>query len=553
MPQGRQAPNFSPATGLTPVATPIDTFSANPATNPMFQLADALSSLNPALTNYAAIQQTKVDAADFQAGQIAYSKAKTNLKEAVDKGTIQPGYSPGFQRGYQQGQLRVMGLDYDQQLRSAYSQSDAANSSDPKAYQSFVQDFTAKYMEDNKIQQGFHPIDVGTAFMPQVDAAQRSLNGYHVEQQAKNIEDNWQANTQNEVSTTIDNAVANKMSIEQIGGAVNDVIGKSMANGWHDKSTFNQQIVKLVTAKAIGSDNPELLDVLKHIPTGPGSTLGNTTFARDAALEAQQHIQNSRRTDQQWQWAKEDRAFTLQSHAWAQQEHAHTMQDWNIEKSAGTLMRSMISQAILDPTQDFNKAAVTLTNLDKDGSHARTFMAFRQSMLDQKNNGADNPNVVTSLYSNMLGHPQTFDPMQIVAAHTAGNISMKTMQSLMDDQRRIAQEGASPLLRDPVYTTMMDGITKAFQGDPDSFDVTKVAQTTEKRMAFQRHALDYLSKNKDNLDQNAFYAEMDKYRKLLIQPLLDNEAPKPKAPNGKPAAQQQGAKSNPYAQPGLSR
>jgi hypothetical protein len=509
----------------------------------MQQLAGALRDLNPALNNYLGVQADKINAADFEQGQLAYTKAKTALKEAVDTGKVAPGYSPAFQRGYQQGQLRMMGLDYDEKMRAAYSQSAAANSDDPNAFQSFVSDFTSQYVQANNIAGSFHPVDVAQSFNPAMDAAQRSLAAFHVEQRAKTMEDNWQINTQNEISTTIDNAHANAFTPEQTAAAVSGVIGKAMANGWHDKTDFNRNVVDLVAAKAVGSGDAGMLDILKHIPSGPGGTVGNTTYARDKALEATQRISNQQRENQRWDWAQQDRAFTLQSQQWAQQEHAHTMQDWAIEKSAGTLMRAMVAQAILNPTQDFSKQAVQLANMDRDGSHARTFEAFRQAMLDANTNGVDHPAAVTGLYQDMLQNPQTFDPSKLVQAHNAGSISLKTMQSMMDDQRSIAAAGQSPILRDPVYQTLKDGLAKAFYQDPNSFDVTKQAQQTNALMAFQRHALDYLTQHKSNLDQNAFFDEMQAYQQRLVKPLLDAEAPKP---------QPQASKKNPFKQPGMT-
>lgn len=511
----------------------------------MQQLAAGLSALNPALNQFLADRKTEYDEKEFQAGQDAYTKAKSNLKDAVNKGVIDPGYSPAFQRGYQQGQLRLMGMDYDQQLRQAYGTSDAANSTDPNAFQNFVQDFTHKYTQDKVASGGFDPGDIRTAFTPAVDMAQRSLGQFHVEQQAKTVEDNWETNSQNEISTTIDNAKANGMSSDQIGAAVNNVITQQMSNGWHDKKSYNANIVKLIADKAIGSGDPSLLDVMQHIPTGPGGNLGNTTIARSAALEAQQHILNIKRQNQQWEWSQQDHAWSAQSHQWAQQEHAHTQQDWAIEQSAGTLMRSMVAQAILDPTQDFSKAAVALSKLDRDGSHARTFEAFRQSQLDNKTNGEDNPTVVASMYQDMYAHPQTFDPTRIVDAYTKGNLKQKTFTGMLDDQRRIAEVGDSPLLKDQVYQTMKNGVIKAFAGDPNEFDATKVTNTTNAAISFERYAQQYLQQHKGNVNQTEFYDAMQKYSNMLTKPLLDAEKPKPKP------GQAKALPANPYAQSGM--
>src|ERR1044072_5838027 len=99
----RQAPTLGFLPSLNPVASPVDTYAPDTG---LQDLARSLSDIHPALDNW--VDQANKE--DFAAGEAAYSKAKTKLKDAVDKGLIPAGASPAFKRGYQETALRVSGM-----------------------------------------------------------------------------------------------------------------------------------------------------------------------------------------------------------------------------------------------------------------------------------------------------------------------------------------------------------------------------------------------------------------------------------------------------------
>ncbi len=563
----RLAPDLGLASRLNPAATPFDTFAPASSQNQFSDLAAALQQFNPSLQKYTQIQQDKADTADFESGRQAYLKAKTGLKDAVNKGVIPAGASPAFQRGYQQSALRVMGMTYDQALRQAYASDPVANNPDPAAFQSWVADFTEKYQHDNNLA-GFDPHDIVHTFQPLVDNAQTNLSDFHVQQQQQGIEEKWAENTQNDISMSIDAALATNMSGQQIGEMISKKMNVALENGYHNKAAFNESIVESVTAKALQmvNDDPtsvgrakDVLVALAHVQTGPGAMLGNTAYAKKAIMIASAQLADKDRDNVRWQWAKEQHVHDEQSYAWAQQERAHTKMEWAKEKNSDAAMRDIISTAIMNPTDPtLNQKINALTKFNP-GAAASMF-GFKNSVMDSANNHADDPHTLVALQEENFNNPGTFDIRKLSDAFNAGKLSQRTYQNLMDNAKSLRAIG-DQAMSDPIVHNLIAKTGEMISGN--GTDMNAVDAGIRYTYALQVWTSNWLAKHKDASAEElhkAVYAERELLLKtatfapqtqsvtrLNVQekPLLNNNSPASASPSSAQGSQA----NNPYADP----
>ena len=127
-------------------------------------------------------------------GEATYKNAppiqRKQLREAIRSGTISGGESPYFREGLKRAQADGMALEYGNEVMMAWEKSEAKNSSDPEAFNNFLDEFQHKAdgppgqnrsWEERVGDLGDHVAN--EEFQPRADAIKRQLRQMHSEHQ----------------------------------------------------------------------------------------------------------------------------------------------------------------------------------------------------------------------------------------------------------------------------------------------------------------------------------------------------------------------------------
>jgi len=502
---------------LNPQQAPVDTYvypGRPTAGRDRGALADALQALEPALAQYGADQTKKFDAREFAEGEQAYLKNKAKLKDAVNKGLIPAGYSPAFKRGYEQSELRVSGLSYDQALRQAYQKSGLENSDDPNALAQFTSEFTANYLKDKTA--GYDALDVEKVLMPVIEGSQANLSQYHSARRAQLIEQGHFANTEVEIAQTIDNMLSRDGDTDHsvIGSVLTDQLNKALENGG-DAKQYNQMLVDQVVAKAEERGDTSILDVLDHINTGPGGTLGKTTYAKEHRVAAESSITSHQ----------------MQMEAYNERQREKAKQD-----QADAILNKVIQTVTANPAADVRQYMNALGTLAPE--KAASALSLQQAMLSAQTRVIEDPAQKAVIYANIdAASSKEEQNAIIVAAAQDGMIDSNSVGELHrygDDQLKL-----KPTTEQPWYRELQDSIFRQLSmRDRDDLPLPEVPvyQEAARRRLKQLTKL-WIKQNADasgkfDNDELELYlqGESDKFVQTFRQRMLD-ESYGPTTPN----------------------
>lgn len=279
---------------LRPGTAPVSTFARSTAGSALSQLAEGLARVAPALGRYSDVMAEKQAAKAQQEGEAEarrlVAEGKT-FKQAVKDGTIRPDQSPWFRLGAQETFGRAAAEKYRGDLMLALGSSGLSESTDIGRFDSFVQEYKAKWMEENLGDHQEAPLV--NSFGATADAYTSQLRGnFAASAGAKLVKDSTDALGARVFSLALDGHTGD-MTAESVAKVVTLDMDRAIAAGTEPK-LVNRAVVAAVVDAAKKTRDIGLLDVLDSLKTdkrsGDGATLGATSDAREAVEEARRYI-----------------------------------------------------------------------------------------------------------------------------------------------------------------------------------------------------------------------------------------------------------------------
>ncbi len=532
----QQTPDLRGPQPLQPQARPVDTYYlpalqpvAKPArTNGLIQLAESLRAIQPGIDQFVDKQITKFRDQDIAKGTEAALKNRQGFNEAIKQGLIPAGASPWFRTGYEQQMLRLLGTEYDQQLRSSYAQSPLRNEDD-------ISELLTGQREQlfQKIDvQGFRPEDIQDILAPALQRSESNLTAHHTRERMKQIEIETEENTALAIGNLLDeqfNPVLvgdhrNQM-LDTLGQRISGEVNTMVANGLNGTKA-NQIMVDAILTHALNTEDFSVIEMLDHINTGNG-TLGKTAYAKEK------------------RGAMEDRILALQERrerfAWAQE-------DRNKDEKIETLQTQVMMKIINDPAADITADVKTLAVLDPE--KARAVFSFQEARLDVQHKVRDNHYLLSTLQAGIYTKQTTAHDVLMAVANR--EISGNTGASLLEDLNRYQQDTQTQSLLDNDYVRLLkQNLRTAIQkGDGfGGFDNDSILRANQAEIRFVRAAQQFAQSNQ-GADEEALFEQLRKVYDTIVndpvytdssKPVPGNQpkqtrSPKPATPAKKPAA-----------------
>ncbi|CCQ73913.1 hypothetical protein [Magnetospira sp. QH-2] len=332
-----------PVKGLRAVATPVDTYHrpsqrgvAAPDTSKattLEQLGNALSTLNPKLENFFVTQRKQQEAAALAQGAKVFYDRKigenqhgwNSLMDSLKKSNPEQfeelqGANPHVKRGYEQSFAKQKGLEFHDFLSDEYSKNPEIDGKslweidDAGAMGSWMHEMQRTFAETH----GINDIDDATAldhFYPQVRETQKNWLRTNVSERRKQMVDKRLSQVGEVVTSAIYGAIVNdgwlldpESATIQLAKVLSEQADKAKQDGVRDFKRINDQVLSSVIAVARANNDLDILDILEHVQTSPGSYLSRIPANRAAIEQARTAIKKQEREEILW---REGRAEKL--------------------------------------------------------------------------------------------------------------------------------------------------------------------------------------------------------------------------------------------------
>ena len=268
---------------LRPVAAPVETFvqAQVPSRDTNLQdLARSLSGLGGSLAGLVGQRDKQAEEEDKIRGEAAFwSSNGTGSADAIAKGLIPAQASPAFLRAYKTTEGTVAGGVLEQKFAAAYDQWEGKTSTDPKAYDGFVQGF----LKDNISTQD---PDILRGLLPKVHQFTSNYLQRHIGDASKATMDGYVTGLAARGDQAIDAAntagLASRKGTDygQVFGQLEAIRAEGLKTG-ANREKVDQGLVDTVTAAAISKRDPKLLDFLDRKVPGQDYTWSSTPYGRD--------------------------------------------------------------------------------------------------------------------------------------------------------------------------------------------------------------------------------------------------------------------------------
>ena len=545
------------ARGTDSFARPAATrFGPPPKTNPLMQLSDALSALEPRLQQTARIFAR--DEIEFHAGEAA----KTHLEhrdvwaQHTRNGTIPVGANPFFIKELHRLQLTDLGREYQTEMHNAFYGKEGAlarESDNPAEVSKLIgviqERFVNTKLKNEKGQFLYSGLDLQEVFLPAAEQASKQMQRTHAVHRVKQREEDAELLGGKYVTELLDAVHLNTTEyasntdrtqvLSSYGEAINEFYKRLYRNGYNP-TKGNALIVESVVAKAIETGNRDILDVLDHIKT-KGGVLGKTKDAVTKRTAAEEHITSKVIQAEHFEEFMQNRWFrqlqqdrTLQSY---QREDARYIEEQNRlkrdegERAADLLVKTYenrIFDGLRRPDGDkvIEDAMRQLELLDTDAA-IRMKNAVR-TIMASKADYPDDPGVLAQIRLDMLKDPTSFNMQRLVDAVGQRTIKTSTFLQLADDLSKERTQGEDPFLRQAGYTKLLNlvqtGAMKGSEGTPASTERSVIA--AEAIGAFRDEALAWKQAN-----PNGTLQQFNVYMRSRVKEVLEQADPEFKKEN----------------------
>lgn len=515
--------NQGPQVNITPKAKQIDglymmptiqRIPDAPTENMAGQLANALSSIQPTLTNVTSQMVTeekrREEAEAYAVVQAAQAKNVEDLKEAQIKGLIPDGAAPNFIRAVHTSALKLSGERATSSLQDAYSQADdVRNSDDPNAFDQFISKWKATRikvdMEGEDGKPRYTAVEIhGARYYEQIDHTVAALKSQHVAHRVSEREKLATQTAGDLVQTRLDAAFDHtvdppdfKKVAASLNAAFYDPTGLVQYGGMR-ASKANEILAESIITKAISAGDESILEVAKFIGPNETASLANTKIFRDKAEAARQHIATSK-------WMNEERDRKRAEYkgqgldsleaveARAREDRARVMEQYATEKMHREQYAKQVQKH--EAVEPEIKAIIRLhaINGDTTSKEIRDSLkviagadpdAYRQMVNWLQTEGRQSKVVdektslqtFTKLRAQISDDPTKFDSRLIVKEANAGHITAGQVSDLFNHVDSVKKQAREfPLMQSPLIQGLRQDLRGAVgQGPLDDFGVGRL-------------------------------------------------------------------------------
>lgn len=410
---------------------------------------------------------------DLKEGQQARTENQLEWSEAVAQGKVSPTANPWFIKGYHTQDGSVAGLRLQSDMRSAYAQSPAKGSDDPKVFAQWQADFTKQWMEANGKDKS---TEWWEGFRPASMAAQAQITAEHAQHAEQAVIAKQEANTGAEINVILNGT----RDPAQAGAALMALKGRMKLMGMPEQS-FDRVAAEAILAKAKQGD-AGMLEALKHVKTGDSGTLASNPKVAAAVVDTTNAIKEQARADTRWAWAVQDRQFTLQSqqHAkesWAREKDRWTREDqtWDRQNRARSLTTQIILGTMANPGDYRNATKDDLARLATiDPAAMESVAGFQERFTARQEKVPDSVErpIIAQLQQDIIkaaGNPTLQQQIQLQAAKLFNDnrINKDTMFRAIDDARHFwsLDPSAQKKLQDPQVERVRSAARQSFTAE----------------------------------------------------------------------------------------
>jgi len=423
---------------LQPTARPVDSFTPTGEGRDLEQFADALTSVAPEVGNLADLLTTRRNERDRAAGQQEarelYESGKS-WREAINKGLITPDKSPWFRHGAEEQMGKLAAENFRSDMTLAFSQSEFADSYDPKDFDAFSRDFMEKWAAENLPESRTQAFNTGFG---QVDNYIAGARQEFAERAGENLIAYNRESFGASVFASLRRLTEAKGSMDDMAANVQGALDLQVAQGLSPRIA-NNIAAEAVIRMAETTDNPAYLDLLKKIKAGKQSLFDRPAVG-EAVLKAEQNIYERR----------------------MQRERAERERRNEANRTATNgVMSAAVAAIQKNPANvDLAPFVTQLQSLDNPESTVASLANLKRTMAGEK--FAGDQAITNELLGNVVTITDPADPdyvsrLTAMNALNARRINQDDFNNLMSYiNQRDREDGGegSRILRDPYFTEM---------------------------------------------------------------------------------------------------
>ncbi len=531
-----------------------------PKENMVGQLADAMTTLNPALSAVGAQYAQERIKTDTAEAQKRFNEVRTEYAEAVEKGLIPAGASRAYVESYKATELDTKTQRFGMQLHQEYEASGLKDTDDPAAMDKFIGEFTQKFRQGALMREGADRYTAreiaASKFDEKIGGYTNSLLAQHIQYRAEERTKQGKETAQTNAGLKIDSMFdsdrpeTHALTAKAITDTFFDPITGIARNGV-TKSEANKLMVDVIASKMVQYGDDRIAEVAANITTHGNNRLGNTQYARTKFKEASDAITTERIRNANWRWtererrALEENGLSPEAQAQLKAEEKERQRDlWSHQDVMNSHAERMANRSEVNADQEIkanSRVSAILTGLEaKDMSNPRVKEAFDwlkfnapdkwmtmsnyvSSFKKEKSAFHDTPSselAAAKLRYEMSRNPLAFDAAQIMAAANNGVINPSKVQPLLDDWDKARTHVDSPFLLNPGFTKLVEDLRKVAVKDandqygPGAINAMRVEQQ------LRQNAYDWIEKNpKGN------YLDFIKEMRAQAEPLAQDFSP----------------------------
>lgn len=281
---------------LTPIASPVDTFTKPTAGQGLAQLANGLAAFAPSLARFSGELTDRHNTEKRTEGEAAARRmfeAGKSYADAVKEGLIPRGANPFYVAGFKEQWGRVTADKWNSDLTVALANNpDLQTSTDLKDYDKFVAEHRKDWLEKN-VDPGKRDQFFETGFGHRADAYYANARNSFASQMAQRIE---KYSDDAHFAEVKQHVLSSKASPEVIAEDI-DILNESLVRQGRDGTALNQTTVKAIVSAALDkaqAGDPNALKVLDLITqvNGKSGPLSNTQFGAGAMQKAREDVSN---------------------------------------------------------------------------------------------------------------------------------------------------------------------------------------------------------------------------------------------------------------------
>ncbi|MBX3327420.1 MAG: hypothetical protein U0223_16840 [Nitrospira sp.] len=466
---------------------------APPNSNPMTKLAESLGALAPLgdeLLKRGVAERDKRSVAEVEAD---FHANRDKWNENIKAGTVPLGVSPWAARAAHRLYLKEMASEYQSSSLLAFQTEEGAaarESNNPQDMKAFLQKQKDRFRSKLENDQGkalFSPLDLQEVWTPELarhDSELMRLHASHrVQETEKQLVDAVATGMQasinrhlelldpktddpKHVSETYDRAA------REIEDLFHNPDSGAITNGLPG-SKATQLMIDHITGEAIRTGDMSRLNLLDHLKTKDGASIGNTRYALDKRTHAEERItqtemqrahfaqwqknlgfEDATRAHQQTVWAREDERYARELQAVHKQEGEQARQE-----NVGILERRALDglrRGAVNGPQVINQALRDLAQVDP--SAAVRVEGWIHELQRLRLDTPEDPVTIATIRKDISINPDKVSYDSLVGKVRAKQISAPTMMRLASELDEAKKNNAHPYMRSSEFQSILQAV-----------------------------------------------------------------------------------------------